>query len=281
MGVARRAGLLGLACGLALAVALAVPGAAQDRAQALADIRAELGALAAEMAALRAELSGSGGTGAGTGGGSVLDRVQAAESELARLTALTEELEIRIRRVVADGGNRIADLEFRLTELEGGDTAALGRGTPLGGDAAEAVPAPAPSSGPSGGPQLAVGEQAAFDAARAAHDAGDWADAAARLAEFAEAYPVGPLTAEAHRLRAGALTRLGETTAAARAWLAAFNADPEGPRAAEALLELGRGLAGLGQLSEGCIMLDEVGLRFADRPEAGAALAARAELGCP
>lgn len=262
---------------LALGLGLAGPGAAQERGARLADIRAELVALGAELAALRAELDGGGGgAGSGLGGGSVLDRVAAAESELARLTARTEELEIRIGRIVADGTNRIADLEFRLTELEGGDVAALGRGTPLGGEAAPPVAPAAPE-----GAELAVGEQAAFDAGRAAYEAGDWADAAARMAEFAEAYPVGPLTPGAHAMRARALDRMGETTAAARAWLDAFNADPEGPRAPEALLELGRGLAGLGQRSEACIMLDEVLLRFAGGAEAEAAEAARAELGCP
>jgi tol-pal system protein YbgF len=258
-----------------LVLALAMPAGAQT----LGDIRAELSALAAELAALRAELSASGGGGGALGGGSVLDRVAAAESELARLTARTEELQIRIDRIVADGTNRIADLDFRLTELEGGDISAVGRGEPLGGEAG--VPAPPPAPAAPEGVQLAVGEQAAFDAARAVHDAGDWAGAATALAGFAEAYPVGPLTADAHVLRADALTRMGETTAAARAWLDAFNAAPEGPRAPEALLALGRALAGMGQLSEGCIMLDEVGLRFPDRPEAAAALSARTELGCP
>jgi TolA-binding protein len=260
---------------VALTLAAGVPAGAQT----LADIRAELAALGAELSALRAELSGGGGAGGGAlGAGSVLDRVAAAESELARLTARTEELGIRIDRIVADGTNRLADLDFRVTELEGGDVSAVGRGTPLGGEAPAAAPPPLP---PAEGAQLAVGEQAAFDAARASYDAGDWAGAANALAGFAEAYPVGPLTPEAHALRADALTRLGETTAATRAWLDAFNADPAGPRAAGALVQLGRGLASLGQLSEGCIMLDEVALRFPDRPEAAAALSARTELGCP
>ena len=106
---------------------------AQD-AQTLADVRQELTVLNVEVQKLRRELSTTGGASVAVTGGSVLERVNAMESELQRLTSKTEELENRINRVVADGTNRIGDLEFRLVELEGGDLSKLKRVVKLTGD---------------------------------------------------------------------------------------------------------------------------------------------------
>ena len=61
----------------------------------------------------------------------MLERVQNIETELQRLTALSEELQFRVERVVQDGTNRVGDLEFRLVELEGGDISTLVKPRPL------------------------------------------------------------------------------------------------------------------------------------------------------
>ena len=84
-----------------LALALAGPLPAQQT-ETLADIRQDLSALYFEMQRLRTELSTTGGTGL-TIGGNTLDRVNAIEAELQRLTSKTEEIEFRIGRVVEDG----------------------------------------------------------------------------------------------------------------------------------------------------------------------------------
>ena len=255
------------------------PAQAQDAAT-LADIRADLAALGAEIRALQAELSeGGGGTGL-PAGPATLERVDAIERELQRLTGLTEELQFRIEEVVRDGTNRIGDLAFRLCELEPGcDIATLGETPTLGGGAAPEAPAPAPSGAPDT-PQLAVGEQAGFDAARAAFDAGDWQRAADLFADHVETYPGGPLSSEADFLRGAALGELGQTAQAARAYLDAFSKTPDGPRAPEALLRLGEALGALGQTQDACITLGEVGVRFPGSDAAGAAEDARARLEC-
>ena len=255
------------------------PAPAQDAAT-LADIRADLAALGAEIRALQAELSeGAGGTGL-PAGPATLERVDAIERELQRLTGLTEELQFRIEEIVRDGTNRIGDLEFRLCELEPGcDISALGETPVLGGGAAPEAPAPAPAPAPDA-PQLAVGEQAGFDAARAAFDAGDWQRAADLFAAHVQTYPGGPLSSEADFLRGAALGELGQTAQAARAYLDAFSKTPDGPRAPEALLRLGEALGALGQTQDACITLGEVGVRFPGSDAAGAAEAARARLEC-
>lgn len=132
-------------------------GIAQERAQTLADIRQDLNILYVEIQRLKGELSTTQGPSVSVAAGSVLERVQNIETELQRLTALSEELQFRVERVVQDGTNRVGDLEFRLVELEGGDISTLGETTSLGGDLAypeenesEKVDAP----------ELAVGERA-------------------------------------------------------------------------------------------------------------------------
>lgn len=256
---------------------------AQDRTQTLADIRSELAALAAEFNALKAELVSSGAASSGAAGGDALQRMDTIEAELARLTARTEAVELTLNRVVADGTNRIGDIEYRLCEVtEGCDPANLGVTSVLGGDAGEAVAAsvvtdPAPATG---GAELAVSEQADFDRAKEVLASGDFRGAEALFATFAQSYPGGPLTQEAQYLRAEALTSLGETSNAARAYLDAFSAAPDGPFAPDALLKLGQGLGTLGQVPEACVTLGEVGLRYPGSMAATQASVAMQGLGC-
>src|SRR6056297_288092 len=141
---------------------------AQD-SETLADIRQELTVLHVEVQKLKRELSTTVGAGTATSGGSVLDRVNAIEDELRRLTAKTEQLQFRVEQVVTDGTRRIGDLEFRLVELEGGDVSQLGETTTLGGQALNGdeprTDMPDMTTGTEeDAPQLAVGEEADFEA---------------------------------------------------------------------------------------------------------------------
>lgn len=274
---------LGLTVALCL---LPVLGHAQDRTQTLADIRAELGALAAEFNALKAELVSSGAAASGAAGGDALQRMDTIEATLARLTARTEEVELKLNRVVSDGTNRIGDIEYRLCEVtEGCDPATLGATPALGGDTG-AAPAPvatdtgvgtAPATG---GTELAVAEQADFDRAKEVLGQGDFPGAAALFATYAQSYPGGPLVPEAHFLRGEALSKTGDTGNAARAYLDAFSAAPEGPFAPDALLKLGEGLGALGQVPEACVTLAEVGTRFPGSMASTQATVAMQGFGC-
>jgi tol-pal system protein YbgF len=260
--------------GVVLAAVLPLSALAQDRAQTLADIRQELVVMNQLMLELRRELSTTSGVGLQLDGSSTLGRVDAFEAALTQLTAKTEALEFRINQIVADGTNRLGDLEFRLVELEGGDLGAIGQTPTLGGGAAGSVPStPAPEAGAS----LATNEQADFDRAQAVLASGDFRAAADLFAAFAQTYTGGPLTAQAHYQRGEALSNLGETGNAARAWLDAFSTDMAGPLAPEALLKVGRALGELGQTPEACVTLAEVGNRFpGGQPAADAAASAQA-----
>jgi len=257
----------------------ATPAMAQD--QTLADIRQQLSGLYVDIQRLRTELSTTGGLATGPIGNTPLDRLNAIESELQRLTSKTEELEFRINRITVDGTNRIGDLEFRLCELEDGcDIGSLGDTPSLGGvdNGATIVTAePAPETG---GPALAVGEQGDFERAQEALASGDFRSAADQFAAFVQAYPGGPLTARAYFGQGDALENLGEASAAARAYLDSFSGDPAGEVAPRALVSLGRSLGALGQTADACVTLGEVPVRFPGDPAVADAQAVSRNLGC-
>ncbi len=265
----------------ALAMTLAVPVSAQD-SETLADIRAELTVLYRDILSLKQELDPTGlreGTAASS---SALDRVISIERSLQALTGRTEELEFRIGRIVSDGTNRVGDLEFRLCELEPScDIGDLGETPTLGGG--EAVRATPIFTGLAAveGEQLAVSEKNDFEAAQIALEEQRFEDAAGLFAQFVETYPGGPLGVQAQMGRGQALELTGEYREAARAYLAAFSLNNEGPEAPFALLQLGKMLAAFSQIDEACIMLGEVGRRF---PSSEAALDAShtiVSLNCP
>ena len=266
-----------------LALVLALPGAASaqsDRDRTLADVRQDLSVLYVEVQRLKRELSTTGGAGVSMQGTGLIERVDGLEAELRRLTEEVEETRNLVERVVSDGTNRIGDLEFRLVELEGGDVGQLGETTTLGGADMPTAPPPAPTPAPGSGAQLAIGEQADFDAATQALDAGDWQTAADRFAQLLDSYPGTPLTQEAQFGRGRALEELGQSSAAARAYLESYSGQPEGTRAPDALLRLGLTLNALNQPDEACITLSEVTTRFPSSPASIEAQTARTQFNC-
>jgi tol-pal system protein YbgF len=258
---------------------------AQDKTQTLADIKAELGALMAEFNALKTELVTNGALTSAAGGGDALQRMDAMEAELTKLTAKTEAVELKVKKVVADGTNRVGDLQFRLcTVTPNCDPGTLPPVTELGADAAApadtgttppATTGTAPASG-----DLAVNEQADFDRAKAVLASGDFRTAADLFATFAATYTGGELTQAALVLQGDALDQLGDTKNSARAYLQAFSGQPTGPKAGEALTKLGAALGKLGQASQACLTLTEVGKRFPGTPDEANAKVAMASLGC-
>lgn len=260
---------------IALAILVSGPALAPAQAETVADLRAELTALSSEIADLARELSS--GTAAAQPGfdGALIDRVERIREELARLTGRTEELEFRIRRTIDEASNRLGDLEFRMTELEGGDTAEMPTPRPLDGGS---------STGPSDdseAPELAAGERTAFNSARELADSGEYDAAADALQQFLEFYPGSPLGPDASMLLGDMHRARGSEPDAARAYLNLYLADSDGADAPRALLALGESLGRLEQREEACVMFDELLDRFASSPQAPEASDARARLECP
>jgi len=254
--------------------------AAQDAEETLADVRQELSVLYVEVQRLKRELSTTGTPESVMSELAPLERIDAIERELRRLTAKTEEIEFKIDRIATRGGRQIGDLEFRLCELEAGcDIAALtDGGTTLGEvevNAFTSVELPESEE-----VQLAVGERADFDRASAALDDGDMQSAAEQFDAFVRNYPGGPMVARAYFLRGRALEDLGQIRDAARAYLDSFSTAPNGPVAPEALFKVGIMLSALGQEPDACQMLNQVGVRFPGSEAEGEARAAMVEIGC-
>lgn len=258
---------------IAVACLVSGPALAPAQADTVADLRAELTALSGVVADLARELSSGSVEAQPDFDGALIDRVERIRDELARLTGRAEELEFRIRRTIDEASNRLGDLEFRMTELEGGDTSALPPTRPLDGGVQP--------SDSNDAPQLAAGEQSAFDTARTLAEEGDHDAAADALKQFLEFYPGSPLGADASILLGEMHRARGAETDAARVYLNLYLADPDGEDAPRALLALGESLGRLEQREEACIMLDELLDRFATSPQAAEASEARARLACP
>jgi tol-pal system protein YbgF len=262
-------------------------GFAQSKAQTLADVKAELAQLGAEFLTLKQELVTTGAATDGTAGGDALQRLDAIEAALSKLTAKTEAVEQKLNAVVADGTNRIGDIEFRVCELtKGCDPGSLPATPDLGATADGAAPAKPttdtaqPADPATGGVELAVNEKSEFDRAKGVLDSGDFPRAADLFKAYAQSYPGGPLVPQADLYRGDALNQTGDTPNAARAFLDAFSANQSGPLAGQALTKLGQALGKLGQGPEACVTLAEVGKRFPGSADEANAKAAMAAQGC-
>ena len=282
-----RALVLGMGMVLAapvLAQEAAPPAAAAPSGRTLADLRADLRAVGAELRALRAELNASGAEGfRAAGGDSAIDRMNAMEREITRLTGETERLKHRIDGVVRDGTNRIGDIEFRLCEMEDGcdlgalTTPTLGEADTGGGVLQPSLGGPAPAAPDA---PLTAQEQADLGHAREAMQAGDFTRAAELFGRFAETHAGSPAAAEALFLKGAALDSANDPKGAAAAWLQAFAAEPAGPRAPDTLLGLSRVSVAGRPPSEGCVYLAELTTRFPDTPQAEEAARRMVSAGC-
>lgn len=228
----------------------------QDQVRNLADIRTELGFLSSQIQGLRSELVESGAAQSTTASGSSLVRVDAIENELRVLTGQMEELQFRIEQIAKDATNRVGDLEFRLTELEGGDVANVVKTRPVGG-----TPTTAQSDVPDG-VELTVIEQSDYETALASLSDGAFTQAVDQFDVFITTFPGGPLTAGAQFHKGEALSWLGDWKTAGRSFLDSFSSAPSGQNAPQALYWLGVSLGNLGKTSEACHTLAEVVVRF-------------------
>ncbi|NNU81261.1 tol-pal system protein YbgF [Halovulum dunhuangense] len=228
---------------------------AEPDPQTLADIRSELEQLRAEIDGLRQELILNNPAVSGIANPQpVLDRVNALEAGLQQLTAQTEELRFRIEQIVTDGTNRIGDLEFRLTELEGGDFSTLGETRPLGSGPAEPAspPAAAPAA-PTAPPATSPAETAAPGGTRPVLR-GESPSAVppppANPAPQAEAAQPAPAVPAGDTFETALQSyRSGDFFAAERAFAQYLTDNPGGPRAGEAAFWRGEALAATGDWS--------------------------------
>ena len=138
----------------------------------------------------------------------------------------------------------LGDMQFRIIELEGGDITNI-PDIAIIDEGSSTIDNNNQGTTDNTGVELATSEQGDFDRAVAAVEAGDHADAVAKLDQFLLTYPDGPLSGEAHYWRAEALAEQGDWSNAARAFLESFSGSPSGVKAPKSLYRLGVSLAQL------------------------------------
>ncbi|HEY0013495.1 MAG TPA: YbgF trimerization domain-containing protein [Allosphingosinicella sp.] len=199
-------------------------------------------------------------------------RVDALEAQLAALTGAIEENSNRTRQMEEALSSFRQDAAARLARLEAPPAAAQ----PQAGAAISPAPAPAPS-----GAALAAAARAAAadpapapsggasDPAEAAYNAGfrlweqrRFEEAQTTLQQVAERYPRSRWASWASNLAGRAFLDDNKPATAARIFLANYQGNPEGERAADSLYFLGQSLVALNRRPEACRVYDELAATY-------------------
>lgn len=248
--------------------------------QSADELRYRLSVIDAELATIRAQLgqldTGGSSAGAGAAAGASASQLEIGrlQAELQRLTGQVERLGFRIDQIAEDATRRFGDIEFRLTELEGGDPSQVGAVAPVGG---QAVASPglsdpgsvAATSGPAlatATPQVSISESEELQRAVKDIEQGRFDQGEDRIRRFLNSYPNSPLEGEALYWLAESQLVRGQLQDAARSYLNGYNANRRGPAAARNLMKLGVTLGKLGQQNEACLTLREVARQFPNAP---------------
>jgi tol-pal system protein YbgF len=228
------------------------------------DLRYRLSVIDAELADIRARLGEAPGQSSGrssgsAGGGDATVRLDRLEAEIRLLTGKVEQMQFEQSKIADEAARRFGDIEFRLTELEGGDISAIQPVRPLGGGQQSGTQVAA-------APQVSISERGDLDRAIEDVKQGRFDLGEDRLRGFLSSYPGSPLEAEALYWLGESQFVRGAYQVAARSYLDGYNTDRTGPAAAQNLYRLGVTLGRLGQVSEACLTLREVGSQFPNGP---------------
>ncbi len=244
-------GLMALGAVL-LAMALATGPAP---AQSSAELRERLGDIERELSRIRERFDIPRQSGRDGAMSDVIVRLDQLEGQLRELTGRLERLEFQQRRLAEDAARRFGDIEFRLTELEGGDVSNLDPVPPLGLGEGTA------------GAAVSVSERSDLDRAIEDVRQGRYDLAEDRLRTFLDDYPDSPLEPEARYWLGESQFTRGAYQDAARNYLAGYKADRTGATAPRNLLGLSVTLGRLGQVNEACLTLEEVRNQFPRGPQ--------------
>ena len=127
---------------------------------------------------------------------SSLDRMQSIEIELQSMTAKVEKLEFQLNKLTTDSNKQFDDIEFRLCELEEDcDINQLNSSAYIDKDLNILIPKS--ESIVESKNELAVAEEADYNAAEEAFQNENFEEALAKFNLFVEAYPAGDLSRQA------------------------------------------------------------------------------------
>lgn len=218
-------------------------------------------------------------------------RLSQLENELRRLTGQIEEAHFAANQLGSRLDRALADIEFRLKEVEGNLQPAgnlpgtpptaqlkdegLGRIAALGPQVLGTIPlgegrnAPATSTAePSTVPQRAISKtpKEHYDHALKLLRS-DYAAAEVALVSFLEAWPDDQLAGNAQYWLGETYYVRNEFDKAAVAFLKVYQKYGKSPKAPDSLLKLGLSLTGLGQQKEACAAFSKLAVDFPDAPD--------------
>jgi TolA-binding protein len=192
-------------------------------------------------------------------------RLDALESQLATLTGQSEEnanrlrqLETALSRFRETAGSRLDVLERQAAPAVEPEPAAPSR--PAAGAGTTSRPASSPASTPA---STAAGSgtdaaEEAYNAGFRLWDQGRYTEAQTALEAMARKYPRHRLASWASNLAGRAYLDGGKPAAAARVFLANYQGNPKGERAADSLFFLGQALFKLNKPADACKAYDEL-----------------------
>lgn len=197
------------------------------------------------------------------GGGAVADlneRVDALEAQLAALTGRIEESSHRTRQIEEALNRFREDAGARLARLETPPAAApapVAAAEPTASAPEQTVPAPLRAAAAGAAPAADPAEEA-YNAGFRLWEAGRYEEAQAALQAVAERYPRSRWASWASNLAGRAYLDDSKPATAARIFLANYQGNPEGERAADSLYFLGQSLVSLNRHPEACRVYDEL-----------------------
>lgn len=206
----------------------------------------------------------------GTTGNAILNltgRVDAMEAQLRDLTRQVEEADYRNRQLEQQVTRLRGDLEGRIGRLEARPAPA----EPAVEEQTQTPAAATPSSSEGSATSQAAAPARAADPAEAAYNAGfrlweqrRYAEAQAALEQAATRHPRSRWASWARNLQGRALLDDNKPATAARVFLANYQENARGERAADSLFFLGEALTKLDRRTEACRVYDELAEVYPD-----------------
>lgn len=197
--------------------------------------------------------------------GNLVERVNALETQLRVLTGQVEEQDYRTRQMEEQVTRLRTDLQARVDRLEQQAREAAAAATPPperetparttrpAAEPAEPVAEPAASTAAAADPA-----EEAYNAGYRLWNAGNFAEAATALEAVGTRYPNSRWASWARNLHGRSLLDDNKPAAAARVFLANYEGNPRGERAADSLYFLGQALTRLDRRTEACRVYDEL-----------------------
>jgi TolA-binding protein len=192
-------------------------------------------------------------------------RVASLEGQLRELTGQVEQDGNRLRQL-EEGFNRFRDdTRGRLDVLERGAAPAAEPDRPAtSAPSPRTKPAPAatdddePSAGPSASESGDAAAEEAYNAGFRLWEAKRYTEAQKALEAAAKRYPKSKWASWANNLAGRAYLDAGKPATAAKTFLANYQANPKGERAADSLYFLGQALVSLDKPADACKAYDEL-----------------------